>query len=619
MKDNMSANTIRTITCKGGFICLLLFLLVQVASAQQTSPRHDPEKLYESLKSFSEKGRVNGFMYDAFFTASDETDASGKPRKPIKAQSYQAFEGKVIRKIYITPLNPFGYSVSDTSAVQPKLLQSFGNDLHIKSRRITIRNLLLIRQNQRFDSLLVRESERLVRSRDFVRDVAFDVRLVSENSDSVDVFIRELDAWSIIPKVRVSAARTRFSLSDYNILGLGHESRNELIWNHTTGDYDFNTSYHIANFRNTYISATLTYGNDGFGEFTKGINVERPFFSAYTRWAGGANVMQQIRYEPVSTVNLPDGLRFKVNVHDYWVGKASKVLKGQSEYSRTTSLITTARYYSICYLEKPTEMYGTETVFSGENLYLASLGLATRKYIQDRYLFRYGVIEDVAVGTVASVIGGVQHKNGDDRLYLGSHIAYGAYNTWGYLGAGCDAGTFFKDGQTQQGSVALGLNYFTPIYELGKYRFRQFIKTQAVLGFDRFNTDSLCLNNVNGWGGFNSPILSGTHRLMFTMQTQSYTPWNLLGFRFGPYLNYSCGMIGDADNGFKKSKLYSQIGIGVLIKNENLVFKTFQVSVSFYPSIPGIGQDVYKFNSFRTTDFGIPRIEVGKPELVNYK
>ena len=59
--------------------------------------------------------------------------------------------------------------------------------------------------------------------------------------------------------------------------------------------------------------------------------------------------------------------------------------------------------------------------------------------------------------------------------------------------------------------------------------------------------------------------------------------------------------------------MYSQIGLGVLIKNENLVFKTIQISISFFPLIPGTGQNIIKMNSFRTTDFGFRDFEIEKP------
>jgi hypothetical protein len=78
-------------------------------------------------------------------------------------------------------------------------------------------------------------------------------------------------------------------------------------------------------------------------------------------------------------------------------------------------------------------------------------------------------------------------------------------------------------------------------------------------------------------------------------------------------------MVGDAVNGFKNRKLYSLFGVGVLIKNEHLVINTFQVSISFYPLIPGRGNNVFKFNSYRTGEFGFRDFEIGKPAPVLYR
>ena len=130
---------------------------------------------------------------------------------------------------------------------------------------------------------------------------------------------------------------------------------------------------------------------------------------------------------------------------------------------------------------------------------------------------------------------------------------------------------------------------------------------------NRFPYESLTINEDYGLKGFKSPVLSGTQRLLFTLQTQSYAPWNLIGFHFGPFIICSLGMLGNATEGFKHSKVYSQIGLGVLIKNENLVFNSFQLSISFYPSIPGVGQNVVKMNSFKTTDFGLRDFVIERP------
>ena len=107
--------------------------------------------------------------------------------------------------------------------------------------------------------------------------------------------------------------------------------------------------------------------------------------------------------------------------------------------------------------------------------------------------------------------------------------------------------------------------------------------------------------------------------MLLTSQTQLYAPWNLIGFHFGPYFTFSLGMLGDVERGFRDSQIYAHIGLGVLIKNENLVMSTFQLTLSFYPEIPGKGFNVFKFNSFQTGDFGLRDFEIGKPATVLFR
>ena len=204
-------------------------------------------------------------------------------------------------------------------------------------------------------------------------------------------------------------------------------------------------------------------------------------------------------------------------------------------------------------------------------------------------------------------------------MYLGARYSYGTYYRWGYLSTNIEYGSFFRNSDSEQSVLTAGLNYFTKLFEIGRWKFRQFVRPQIDIGIRRVTYDSITLNDGYGLDGFNSTHVSGTRRLLFKVQTQSYAPWSLIGFHFGPYLICSLGMVGDVHEGFKNSKVYSQFGLGVLIRNENLVFNTFQISVSFYPTIPGIGHNLFKMNSFRTTDFGFRDFEIGKPAPVIYR
>ena len=609
------------------FIIGLFFVSVfttDFAFAQQAKAKTDSTNIYRNIENFSKKGRFTKFMYVLLFKpvaiSTTKSDKKKKAYKRLIQKPYSTFEGKTIRHINIETLDPFGYSIGDTIVAYRNILARTGNTLHLKSHHIAIKNLLLIRQNQLFDSLLVKESERLVRSQSFVHDVSFYVKTTSNNSDSVDVFIRELDNWSIIPKVESTASSFTFDLLEKNFIGLGHEFRNIYTWNHTTGEDDFSTKYFIPNIRNTFINSTLLYGIDEYENFIKSFAVDRPFFSPFAKWAAGVNFSQLFRNDSIMTsdsIFVPQ--RFKFNSQDYWAGHATRIFKGNTEYDRTTNFITTGRYLRIRYLEKPDEILDTLHFYSNEDFYLGSIGISTRKYVMDKYIFNFGLTEDVPIGKVFSVTGGYQVKDNVGRVYLGARVSLGDYFEWGYLSSNFEYGTYFRESLNEQGVAIAGLNYFTGLKEIGKWKFRQFAKLEFTAGINRFASDSLTLKDGYGLNGFNSNGLIGTHRALFTLQLQSYTPWNFIGFRFGPYFICSLGMLGDATTGFSHSKVYSQIGLGVLIKNDYLVINTFQISIAFYPTIPGVGSDIVKFNSFKTTDFGFRDFEIGKPAPVGFQ
>ena len=460
----------------------------------------------------------------------------------------------------------------------------------------------------------------MIRSEKFVHDVNFYVASPSKNSDSVDITIRELDIWSIHPQLSISTSAMKAGLSDRNFLGSGHEFQNFYARNFTTGINYFNTFYIIPNIRTTYINSKLHFGIDGYGNVRKSIGLDRPFYSPYAKWAAGIFIDSRVSRDSVEyedPLHVPLNLKF--NTQDFWAAKAFQIFKDHEDSDLVTNFILASRYLRVRFRETPTDINDPLKIYANEDFFLGSIGISARKYVQDKFIFKYGLVEDVPVGKVYELTAGYQIRDNVRRPYLGFRASSGNYYDWGYLSFDFRYGTFFKSSHTEQGVVTAGLNYFTGLIEGGRWKFRQFIKPEITIGINRFSYDTLTLNNDNGLDGFYSSTVSGTNRLLLTLQTQSYAPWDVLGFNFGPYFTCTLGMVGDAVEGFKNRKLYSLFGVGVLIKNEHLVINTFQISISFYPMIPGRGNNILKFNSYRTGEFGFRDFEIGKPAPVRYR
>jgi hypothetical protein len=594
------------------------------SAANEANELKDSTKIYKDIETYSQRRPFTKFVYSMVFKSAlpvvTKKKSSKRSKKKLVQKPYSTFEGKIIRHIYIETLDPFGYTIADTTKKAQNFLLKTGNKLHLKTRQVTIRNLLLVRQNQPFDSLLVKESERLVRSQLYIRDVSFFVKTTATKSDSVDIYIRQLDNWSIIPNGDFSGSFVMLGFNDKNFLGSGHNINNYFTWHHATGDFAFNVHYFIPNIRNTFINSTINYGTDEYGNSIKSFAVDRPFFSPFAKWAAGIDLTEQYRNDYRYTLDsliLPHKVDFKTQ--DYWAGNAMQMYKGNTENLRTTNFVSAIRFFRIRYGEKPNDLIDTVNRFANENFYISSIGISTRKYVQDKYIFKFGLTEDVPIGRVYSITGGYQKRDGIGRLYLGVRASFGNFYSWGYLGSNFEYGTFFKKSKSEQATLTASVNYFSNLLEIGRWKIRQFVKPQIIIGINRFSYDTLTLNSNFGIGGFNSKNLLGSSRMLITLQTQSYAPWDLFGFRFGPFFSCSLGMLGNAETGFSSSKVFSHFGLGVLVKNENLIISTFQFSISFYPIIPGAGYNVLKINSVKSADFGFSDFEIGKPGVVLYQ
>ena len=124
---------------------LILIGTIDAALAQTTADKKDSTRLYKNIESYSSKSKFTKFIYHLVFRPVAPGTKIKKVYKKLIQKPYSNFEGKIIRHINIETLDPFGFSIADTSKVSGNFLTRTGNKLHVKSHSITIRNLLLFK------------------------------------------------------------------------------------------------------------------------------------------------------------------------------------------------------------------------------------------------------------------------------------------------------------------------------------------------------------------------------------------------------------------------------------------------------------------------------------------
>jgi len=196
------------------YFFLMAFFCFNIGFSQEKPVKQDSARMYEKIEKYSKKRKFTKMFHKLIFEPVRIKNAVIS--KKLKKKSRKNFEGKIIRNINIQTLDPFGFSISDTTKKARNWIEKSGNHLHIRTRKLAIKNLLLFRKNKPLDTLLVSESERLIRLQKYVRDVKITLEPTGKNTDSVDVFIRVLDTWSSLPKGSISSSKTTLGLQERN-------------------------------------------------------------------------------------------------------------------------------------------------------------------------------------------------------------------------------------------------------------------------------------------------------------------------------------------------------------------------------------------------------------------
>lgn len=600
----------------------LLFLFCCPPLHSQVRQPRDTTKVYSHIERYSKKRKFTKFVHRMIFRPTEKATPQKKKKQSRRQRNiYAVSEGKIIRNIEIVTLDPFGYTVDNPTRAPKKWLEKAGNAAHAKSKKWAIRNHLLFKKNQPLDSLLVKESERLIQRQRYIRNVAIRPIPIKNSKDSVDIAITVLDSWSLIPTGSISSSKGNLELTERNFFGMGHFFENNFKQSFVDNEDAYGVRYIVPNFKNTYISTGAFYDIDFANNYVVGGSVDRSFFSPYTRWAGGAGFEHRFYRDSLQDASGISAVKnFQLETQDYWAGHSVQIFKGNTEDDRITNLVTTFRFRNINYLQNPGITYDTISYFTDSKLYLTSIGISSRRFVEDHHIFNYGIPEYVQIGKTYSLTTGFEDKNGVKRPYLGGRFAVGGFYDFGYFGTSFELGSFFNHGDSEQTTFRVEALYFTELIEVGRWKFRQFFKPQFVLGNNRLATksDLINLGNDTGIQGFENSFL-GTKKLMMTFQTQSYVPGSFFGFRLSPFANISLGMLADNEHKLFESKMYSKFGLGVLISNDYLVFNSFLLSLSYYPTIPNVGDNIFKTNTFKNNDLDLLDYQIGKPTIVPYQ
>ena len=499
------------------------------------------------------------------------------------------FTGKVIRSIQLKKLNVFGPTISDTTKKATSWLEKAGNKLHFKTADWVLKQNMIIHVGDTIDPLVMSDNERLLRELPYIEDARIYVTSKCVDCDSVDVVVITKDLWSKGFHLDFSDINAgRVEVWDKNIFGFGHETQSNLYWD---GDkkaaLGYMGTYGIRNIAGTFIHGKITYSNI-FEDHSYGIEFNRQFFTPNTKYAGGASfyrisTFRDVRYYDTLSIITP----VDYNDFSFWVGRSFKVNTDNFFLDNRASFILAGAVYRNKYFKRPVVEKDLNYTYQNKTQLLGTIAYSRQDFYRSNLIYSFGRTEDIPYGSLINFTFGPEFNEFYTRLYYGLSLSKGDYLfNLGYLQGSAQYGGFIHNNKLEQGIIKCNLNYFTNLFILNRFKIRQFAKFDFTKGIHRFGNEYITINDLNGIPGLTSPDLLGIKKMTLNLETVTFSPYYLYGFRFAFFGSVNMGLIGDRYDKLFNQQLTTGLSIGIRIRNERLVFNTFQVKFTLYPGAP---------------------------------
>ncbi|MCP4285608.1 MAG: hypothetical protein GY792_14310 [Gammaproteobacteria bacterium] len=206
----------------------------------------------------------------------------------------QSLEGLSIVEVTIDNGDIFDLEQED----QNLLIHRWANNLHIKTQKKTIGNQLLFNPEEGYSKRLIKETERLLRARDYIHDAKITAEEVC--GEGVKLTVSTTDNWTLSPSISASHSggetRTSFELEETNLLGLGTELKilSESDEERDSDAFVFRDSNWLGNFK--ILRLELADNNDGH---LYKATLNRPFIKQDSNYAWSIRASSVEKENPV--------------------------------------------------------------------------------------------------------------------------------------------------------------------------------------------------------------------------------------------------------------------------------------------------------------------------------
>ena len=583
------------------------------------NPEYKAQAFYDSLEVKASNKRWTKELYNLLI----ENDHGKNEKIAVRTQKsedpFMPYTGLQIRNIYIKKLDVFGPTIADTSRVPKTWTEQTGNKLHIKTADWVIQNNIIVREGQRIDPYLLADNERLLRQLPFIHQAK--IYVVNVDEYSADILVITKDVWSSAFGVTLdNTEEGNLEIWERNLLGLGREIQYNLYWDtEESPQIGHEGIFHVRNMYGTFLSGTIDF-MDAFDTKKYGFNLSRPFYTPSIKYAGGVSVLKVSTIQGINYVDtiIPEPIDYFQQ--SIWIGRSFSISRKSKQHPKRSNLIVSASLNNIDYTKRPEEVeLNTFYTYHNRLLVLGSIAITHQNFYNSNLVYSFGRTEDIPYGSAVQLTMGGEENEYSSRFYMAGNLLGARFDrSYNYYFGSFSLGGFVNHGKLHQGVLDAKFKYITRLYSMGNFKFRHFVNAQYLRGINRFEDEYITLNKNSGIRGFNTDSLNNNNKLLFNIESVSFTPLDLYGFKFAIYAFADFGFIGPDNKSILKNDMYSGIGLGLRIRNEKLAFKTLQFRFAYYPNPPA-DMNEYVFHASGGETIRFNNFYIKEPAVLEYR
>jgi hypothetical protein len=510
--------------------------------------------------------------------------------------SLKSYTGKRINSITIEQHN-FSTSIDSQESTFKDFFSKLGNKLHSNSNTRAIRENLFFKEWDLFDPSIIAYNEKWLRDLAYIQDAKITAIPTPYDTNQVDLLVVTKDLFSYGGEVLINNSKAYSAkVNNINLGGTGNSV--QLIQNfenERTPKSGWGYDLGLSNIMGSFISLNAginQYGNNMVNNILsaqkKYISVQRPILHPNSKWLGGMEYLEATNKNvfPDRWAGIFDQeINYDLIHKDIWIGyqlsKQKKLIKSNEDRR-----FIQYRHLENNFKERPID-YQLQLDRNYQNLIadFVSYTIVRQSVYRTRYLYGLGRYEDLPIGRTLTWTTGRYQIEGELAPYLGFKFEqHKLSKKENYTHIIANIASSYMDKSLQDFRFLASLEQFSKLKYLDNgFGYRQILNLSFTQTLKNKYNDPLRINSIYGIPQLNKEQINGGSRLTINWETVLYNNRAIWGFKSAPFVFGNMTYIRTVGDPIAKGDIFSSLGTGMRIRNENLIFGTIELKGFYFP------------------------------------